>query len=264
MEDNSEVLTYEHRPIYQVRRFITRVWEHPLVNENTRKHRELAKNRLAEELREVFEKRDLFPPKTFCTVPVGSLLWLTDEKSDFDYHLVIGEKEDWENTKITGHSWKNVGPEQWQIIKKRLHPLKIDINSPPMFERSETLLFTPDDLIGGNLKIAQRIRKKTAEEIINSEDKDLIWKRQQNYFKRYFSQQDKTSGPDGFVKGPKKGRRIRSRRTERALDKQASQSGNPTKYKKTFMKIKENLTLPDVNTYCLALIENNGALSLLK
>ncbi|MFZ2202582.1 MAG: hypothetical protein WAV56_04285 [Microgenomates group bacterium] len=80
------------KEVDEIRRFVTRVWEHPLVDEVTRRHRKQAKQKLSD----ILQKHG-FDKESFITVPVGSLVWATDEQSDYDYQLIFRSNEDSEN-----------------------------------------------------------------------------------------------------------------------------------------------------------------------
>lgn len=140
MDNQTEYGEYTSSPLEQVRQFVTKVWEHPLVDEQTRKHRELAKTKL-----DILLKKFGVDPLTYITIPVGSLIWATDEKSDFDYQLALLHKDT-----LNSIDQKSLRSE---LDREGVNIVKI-YNFDEAFQDkvdSIILLLTPDNYIGGEI-----------------------------------------------------------------------------------------------------------------
>ncbi|MBI4973748.1 hypothetical protein HZC27_04015 [Candidatus Roizmanbacteria bacterium] len=258
MDNQSEHGEYVSFPLEQVRKFVTRVWEHPLVDEQTRNHRELAKTRL----HDVLNKFGI-DPQTYITIPIGSLIWATDEKSDYDYQLVMDSEKNVQKV-MNAFSYNEEIIKELKInIVGGCLAMKKFINSPSEFA---CLLFTPDEYIGGSVEMLKNIRlgaiNKMKEGEFNQKDWEYEVGSNFDFFFKYWD--DLFLDPDFPYKQKKNDpRRDRSRRIASRLKQRAFQAHDPKKYRETFNKVRESLTIPDFRTYIQAINSSYGALNLL-
>lgn len=265
MDNQTEIREYAPSPLTQVRAFVTRVWEHPLVDEETRRHREQAKTKFSDIL-----QRFGVDPNTFITIPVGSLIWATDNKSDFDYQLVFKSMEDLDKL-IALTSNQQTCDEMAQALEEE--KINIVANFPctaDYFIKSAAncanFLFTPDDYIGGNIALAKQLRQEAVEQMINQRYSQSDWEwvvghRFDIFFRKWddlslhLSWQYKSNKPDIG--------RERTQRIQERLERRARQTHKPSVYKVAFEKARNELKLPNFETYSQAIVSSQGELNLL-
>jgi len=262
MISDSELIEHKTSPIEQIRIFVTRIWNHPLVDENTREHRKLAVTKLDDLLQEFG-----IDQSTYFTVPVGSLIWAVDEKSDFDYQLVFITRQDQNHADMLFR--ENSERARAALARERIN---IVANYPcsvsGFLEDSSyysNFLFTPDEYIGGNKILAIKTRLKAVKNMIDKRYTKYDWENVvESRFDIFFRKwDDLTLHLTRLYKTEKSDpQRNRSKRISDRLALRAQQSNDPEKYKTVFEKARKELNFPDFQTYSQAIIESSGALSL--
>ncbi|MCL4363998.1 hypothetical protein M1328_02040 [Patescibacteria group bacterium] len=243
-------------PIYQIRKFVTTIWEHPLVDETTRKHRQLAVKKLTSYLQE-----NGIDPKTFFTIPVGSLVWNTDSDSDFDYLLIVDNDDNLNKIE------KIVGGEE---NKTRLKKAKIEImkNYPDTAESyidapyiCFSLFFTPDEYIGGNVEMARKTRLEAIKRFTDIGGTEETWDFHMNLdFDSFFRHWEETTVRDKILFKTEK--ESRHERIRYKLEERANQTHNPKSYREVFLRNREYIKIPHLNDYQNAIISSKGMLNL--
>lgn len=256
-------------PMRQVQEFVTKVWNHPLVDEKTRAHRLKARTKL-----EQYLDTKQVPQSDYFSVPVGSLLWNTTDSSDYDYVLCLKDKELWE--KLYGQHIERGGTSNHSIIGANvLTKQGIDIPSGPEYLTGnmendafflQCLLFTPDELISGNLPLAQKLRLALVEYYLAngpSEERQTLL---EQYFQIRVNWEKQMKHSELKNMEPT----IRRQRFDRLLHERAmiATRSKPERdledYKKAFTRARENMHVPSIQTYLEAMRQSGGALSLLK
>lgn len=256
MGNQTEFGEYTLSPQEQVRQFVTRVWEHPLVDNQTREHRKLAKTKL----QFILEQFGV-DPSTYITIPVGSVIWATDKDSDFDYHLVLKDMTVLDSV-------------DKESLKVRLEEEKVNIVTLYDLESACSdrvnlivLLLTPDDYIGGNIQIVQDLRLKAVsylkEQVVGVNTYEDPEETINQYFDLFFRNwSDESSFLARSFRRGKPSDRNRSARISSRLEQRAQQTHNPERYKATFEKARNELRVPDLDMYSKAMINTQGALNL--
>ena len=90
-EPNSAFIptTEQVSPFGQVQEFVTKVWNHPLVDEKNPR----TPTKCTLKARAILGYRNRIPRTDYFYIPVGSLLWNTTDESDYDYQLFFNNKE---------------------------------------------------------------------------------------------------------------------------------------------------------------------------
>src|SRR5260221_13438975 len=76
--------------LQEVEKFITRIWEHPLLDEQTRQHRQHGKEVLTKFMYD-YGSASSYPDKYFG-VPFGSTRMITEKGSDYDFDLYVTQE----------------------------------------------------------------------------------------------------------------------------------------------------------------------------
>jgi len=129
---------------------VNMLWEHPLLDGLTRKHR--ANFRLeAEKMIRHFGDE----PDNYVLVPEGSLVWLVGEDSDFDFEMFRSE-----SGKITGDNlWDIEEFNPGLRINNTIWKISDIFESGPReWEIFSSLLITPDRYLVGNVELARQTR----------------------------------------------------------------------------------------------------------
>ena len=252
------------REANEVRQFVTRVWEHPLVDETTRRHREQAKQKLSD----ILQKYGI-GCGTFITVPVGSLIWAAGEQSDFDYQLVFRSRESSENAYDIFK--KNRPYLQEELKKERVH---IVANFPCSADyyienaaHCANFFFTPDEYIGGDVNLAKELRLKAVQmvERDNYSQKDwesVVGSRFDIFFRKW---DDLSVHLSWRYKSEKEDvKRDRTRRIEERLKLRANQTHKPKSYIATFDRSRNEMKIPNLETYSQAIKNTSGSLTLVQ
>lgn len=253
-KNNERVQTeIQPNPTTVVEKFLHTVWEHSLLNDETRKHR-------AEGLvkfQQYFIDRH-FDLNNIIGLLVGSSLWGIDASSDYDFLTIVKTWEDHKHfTELILHdemTWPHT-----------LHPLNF-IGTPSVVEEVTNveyisrqlvnLLLTPDKFVAGNLKLAQELRLEISSKLSKSAHRDLCWQEVQKTFQRYFVDWRK----DSYENEPNPNKR--SSRFGRLLNLRSELSRHPERFRQAFEKTMLNIQIPDLATYCAAIQASKGVLSL--
>lgn len=252
----------QYSPREKVGRFITRVWNHPLVDEKTLTHRNLARERLATVLNKFdIDKNDYF------TVPVGSLIWATDDESDFDYQLVFESKEKLSQA-LNKLNQRRAEFDQ-ELSSNKIHIIQGNFIYKSLYinpEMCASLLFTPDNFIGGNVALAASTRLQAVQTLMSNEQPAETWEKVvQPRFFFFFSHWDDLEHPlSQKYKRQTSKSRSRSKRIEARLEQRANQTKYPKRYKEVFMKAKNAITLPEVDVYASAIQKTKGELTIIE
>lgn len=232
--------------------FTTRLWEHPLLNEETRKHRSegLIKFRS-------FLIENRLDPDKFFSIPIGSTLWVTNDQSDWDMHVVARTIEDMNIFNEVKKKYDKANKNKPKLEMSCYSLQKIMNGS---FEPVLPLLLTPDNYIGGNSSFAQELRKFVTQSIDNNANSGNTWYKERlniifnDYYKGWPSNLDFMGNKDTFT---------RLERAGKVLGERASQSlMGSNKYVNEFNKSLNKFTLPDIATYRDGLNFSNGKLSI--
>lgn len=250
------------REVDEVRQFITRVWEHPLIDEVTRRHRERAKQKLSNILQKYGINRG-----SFITVPVGSLIWATDEQSDYDYQLIFGSRED--STNFYAILKKSQLQEELKRDKVSIvanFPCSGDyyIENPA---HCANFFFTPDEYIGGNINLTRKLRLEAVQRMdrdnYSQEDWEFVVG---SRFDIFFRKWDDLSVHLSWHYKDKKEdiERDRTRRIDERLKLRASQTHRPKSYIKVFKRLRSEIKIPTFKTYSRAINSTHGFLNLVQ
>lgn len=236
----------------RVQKFITESWCHPLVDRYTAVLRAWFKENAARVLTE--QSQNL--PAKIALVPVGSIVWnlspglrtaglITQEASDIDYILV--EESDFE-----------VLPQEVQHITEQdlwLHRVAFFYTYMSSQEDFSTayipynLLFTPDELISGNLFIIRKLRVSIARYILaNSHLLESNENFLQAIFKNFYS--GWVNHSRGLNKRQKRALKIANRRFE-----------NDGVSQRFFQNVSA-ITAPNIMDFAYALIYTEGKIEL--
>lgn len=236
-----------------VRKFIRTVWEHVLVTEEVRKHREQA---ILKFQKFFIERR--FNLEDIVGILAGSSVWGVGPHSDFDYLIIV---KSWENhetiTKILAHefdAWPNT-----------TYPLNF-LSAPAVVENVlqkgyisrevSQLLTTPDECIAGNITLARDLRVQALNIINSSQKKEQEWEIIQKVFLTNYVEWRNLRYPSEEDSG-KRGRRFKKLLADRSVF-----SKDPERFEEVFLKQLQQTHLPDFEIYRKALTELQGALSI--
>jgi len=137
-------------PVEIVQKYITQMWQHPLLDETTRQHRRRGPKLLTDFAHEL-EIGD----GEWYGIPFGSTLWITDEQSDHDYAVYAATLD--ADTKWKRYFSTN-SKEHARKHGKPLPDTPLDILSEDDYRFQPHLYFTPDDYLVGNVELAQQQR----------------------------------------------------------------------------------------------------------
>lgn len=245
----------------EVEKFITLVWAHPLVSQKEREHR-LKGNSKVIALMQSFD----IPHSAYFAVPFGSTRWVVNPTSDFDADVYITDNEMRDRFKIPGSGFsiaENGVHIQYPHI---LDNLFNKTNSVPTIPGNLcNLFFTPDEYIIGNIQLADDTRLKAVRFIEENMDLQLLWNNPDSLMNKWFNQlfRDWGSGKRHYSSFIDRSFTIGDRtRYLDAIDKRSKQTHSPKRWKETFEKAKERLTIPSFIGYKQAVYASDGALHL--
>jgi hypothetical protein len=233
--------------VYQVRKFVTNIWNNPLLDRKTVEFRDRAREKLIE-----FFKRSDIKLEGIIAIPYGSMLWDIDDKSDADFKLVLEKGISLANMDIDFLGENNLSisspiPTPLYLIDG--HDIATLLN----------LIITPDAYLVGNIKLAREIRKTALNNI------------KEKYILPDFAQEIMNAEFEIFYKNwkdldhtrtvtAKESSRARQPRFERKLDQRANQTYTPQKWKGAYKRALDNMHLPDMQTLIDCFNETNGQL----
>lgn len=242
MELNTAIKEQQHA-LMTVRKFVTQIWNHPLVSDDLRKHRTYGKL-VFEELLEIKNK-----PKGFCALPIGSSVWAVDSESDHDY--VSFRKNGLEDLFQTAElSSRNLA-----LLNKITDYF---LTSKHWIEFID-LLFVPDDFIVGDIPFARDLRLKLVD-LIKLKGSDILWPTVIKHFNMYYKDWINVANYRTTRVGFKTPGRTRRERYDTLLKQRATQSKANEKYRDTFERAKSRFTPPSFDNYKKAMNLSNGML----
>ncbi len=135
-------------------KFVTRMWEHPLLTDETRNKRETALTYL----------REKFPNlQEIILIPVGSSVWITDDESDVDFVLIHTPKANRNEIHtidtVMENSREDANVPSLHMVS---HQEFSDIlNYESELKNLANAFFTPDEYCVGDLNLLKEIRIRT-------------------------------------------------------------------------------------------------------
>lgn len=228
----------------EVSQFITRVWEHPLVDDRLITFRQDALTLISENM-----KRHGIEDTEYIGIPVGSFLWAVNDESDIDVHIIQVLDED---TQTSDSRFDN--SEVAPIDDIHFVSLEDDHVStyPPTSHLA--LLLTPDDYLLGNTERAGSLRLELLNMVEKESSQYRFWDSpdsvlKSRQFDRYFRSW-----------GMKEEKRIK--RFEEKVTLRSSQTYNDDAWRKGFYRALTNIQVPVFDIYKSALLQTGGKLSL--
>lgn len=233
-------------PSITVRKFVTKVWEHPLVTRQTLDHR----MRFKPEVHGLMERYGIQRDQ-YCAMAGGSLTWITTQESDFD--AVVITKDQKTADMIAAIPGKDMGEVDIVASDSATRLPHINENWP------YNLFLVPDEYIGGDLMFARNLRRE-----LTSRFDYALRNRFEQYMKSLFfyfykqwhiSQWYQNANPLTSKK--------RQKRFNAALEVRSAETHVPEEWKQAFLNNLQSLHPPDFETYANAMKKSNGELSLL-
>lgn len=245
--------------IMRIRNKIMHIWEHPLVNDETRKHRVKARQNA-----EVFFSQLGVLDQVVCA-PMGSFLWCPDGESDYDMSLITKNFDLFKFLNINSNAIK-------EKTKLHIYPVRFlsNINLIDGFEPFEFLL-TPDNYIIGNIGEARELRLKIVNDLAQKDDIENLWNSKKSLLNRYFNINYRdwslinNGTPFNVVDRllHRKKDRCRKSRFEKNLDKRAKESNiNQDVWKTKYIEALKKFQLPSFEDYRKAVMATDGKLSI--
>lgn len=222
--------------VYEIRRFVTNIWNNPLVDEKTRAFREESRAKFLQ-----FFKDNNIPMDKFIAIPYGSLLWVTDDASDADYMLIqksFNDSVDFrpyysflDTIKVAPHTAADVD----------------SVINGPDYKTLLSLIITPDEYLIGNLALAAEIRKTGVNNALGQFNRNYAQARMETTFETSYKNWKDLDRMRW--ESAKSGSRARMVRYNKALAQRASQTHAPEKWKKAYEKALEDTWLPDLSVF---------------
>ncbi|MFQ5493418.1 MAG: hypothetical protein ACE5DX_04635 [Candidatus Dojkabacteria bacterium] len=248
--------TAEHlNPIGKMQFFITQLWMHPLLNQDTQSHRL--------QMRDGFEA--LLPAelrgKVAAVYTFGSSLWVVGEGSDHDL-LVIGSSDEVVNNLNINYSYRlrNAG---FQISSASLE--SFSSSNPNLFgpRNAVQLLSCPDEYAAGNLSILHQARMNAVNTAQGAGQQQDTWEIAEALFrKKYLKWPYNFDSDDALRYGHQLVLKDKEARFRRALFRRSLQEADPRQWRQTYLEQREQLYFPDFETVVAALRESGGAVNL--
>ena len=244
-----------------LRAFTTRVWEHPLLDQETVVSRSELLDAAGEVLGQFLGKQG------YVAFPLGSFRWIMDAESDLDLRIII------EDTGKDG--LRNIGGKLTEI-SERLKAAGIQVEDDTIIFMSDiesdndptslmtSLYLTPDNYVIGDRQLAQRLRAQLAnlpEAMYKSAFRNMI-----DYFEliKQWPSDGKYLAIHGFA-GEKPAHRTRAVRYATNTVLRGQQLRNPAlrdHYPQLFAEALERLQVPSAETFKRGLAYSQGALEL--
>jgi hypothetical protein len=245
--DTIEQEKYTEDSLLQVRKFVTKVWEHPLLTEATRHHRQELK-KMVDDLM----KKNGISKEQYIGLPVGGSTWISRGiGDDFDV-ILFGENEEVVR-KIEEITPNQTGDVDIITFGSAKHIHNINENWP------YNIFYIPDEYIVGNLQIAQEVRKSLTGQL-HPDNRERFDRYAPQLFNTFFRDWNKdlwykNQNPISAGK--------RAERFNIALESRSLQSHSPDKWKSVFIHNVNTITSPDFTTFSRAMKISNGTLTLL-
>lgn len=237
------------RSLNTTRKFVTSFWEHPLMDKETRGHREKFK---------VIARTVLggvgLSTVDYVAVPVGGLRWAVAETSDFDAVVCYGKD-----------AFKKIINPKFAELKTlydfdEQQRMTFEVNEDNLMKGID-LLFTPDDYIEGNIEAARKIRLDMMERL-KSMGGEAYWRETiDKYFRRSFVWWDlNVFAPPGKEREIAVGKR--AKRISDRLNRRADKDSHPDEFKREFDLARRSITLPSFDDYYNGLKYSSGRLDI--
>ena len=223
-------------------------------------------NRLNKSCRTLLQKHG-FDKESFITVPVGSLVWATDEQSDYDYQLIFRSNEDSENAYAIfkkDQLWEELKREKVNVVAN--FPCSADFYIENA-AHCANFFFTPDEYIGGNIDLAKELRLKTIQRMDRDNYSQEDWAFVVgSRFDIFFRKWDDLSVHLSWRYKDKKEdvKRDRTRRIKERLKLRANQTHRPKSYIEAFRRSRNEMRIPSFETYSRAMNSTHGSLNLVQ
>lgn len=146
---------------HALNRFVTRVWEHPLLTDLTRRKRTEA---LSAANQIIGDEKDMF------LVPVGSAVWVSGQDSDVDFILLHGpnasrEKIEQIGSRLSENERAHPDPTRPVLDFAGIHEFEdtLDFNNDKDY--LALLFLTPDEYISGDQEFLRQLRLRALNQI---------------------------------------------------------------------------------------------------
>lgn len=280
IENKSQALT-------EVEKFLTLLWEHPLVDMQTRDYRTRGIEGTEKLVASLGINSD-----DYVAVPYGSIRWSvkspveskeTAKPSDFDIYLII------KNEQVYKEIWKVNGEVLFEdcVLQFQsaltLDDIKNHTQQVAITPEEMNFLLTPDEYVIGNLDLARQVRIGAINSSNIYPNTDRAWNNKKGYLHTVFYKDFKNwpAVPDERVWAwdPSRGltmtdvkkesrekwnyQKEHKGRLHRFLDRlrlRAQQTRNPNVFINRFMEAYQNLELPDFSVYKEAILASRGEL----
>jgi hypothetical protein len=256
-------LSPQQNDVQRVSTFLREVWEHPLLDDDTRRHREEGKAALQRTL-----AAHGLTDSQVIGIPVKGYLWSMTDLSDYDFRVIAtdSKKELFDDVKNHITDWIHlndvIGPDE--LVDVKHHGEKLDVH-PAAYD----LLLTPDEFIVGDLTTAQSLRITVADRFHDRRLTHNYWTGRTNSAQAHFQAQymqwgiareriritaPRTEGTFPHVS--------KHARFEQLIFDRSQLEPDPEGWEKAFMRSLRHRELPPLAVYRRALKQTQGALSI--
>lgn len=245
----------EPSPYIRVISFLHNVWNHPLLTEATIQHR----RQFPDKFKEWCNVWGIDSQK-LVAVPVASTLWIVDEqgKSDHDF-IFYGFKKDIQPyvdqlpLLLRAHKVDDKRLE----VEGDIHPVE-SLIEPYFLSDSQlvSLLLTPDNFVGGNIKLAAQYRMHILH-IYNQQSKAI-----REYFDREIKGWSTKTSPAKTGESRKRIVRFEKTLDKRATDLEIRTGFSQEEYKKRFSQMLQDIEPPPFSVFTSAIQHTQGKLLL--
>lgn len=232
-------------PLVTVRKFVTRVWEHPLVTDTTRIARANGKAKVSR----LMEQHGIAQDRYFA-LPVGNAEWIARKESDHDTIVFTSDQD--AADKIRAIPSANTGLVDIITADSILRLPHIHENWP------YNVLYIPDDYIVGNIDLARHVRRYLTDSR-DSETRHRFQLYAPGLFRTFFRD---WKANEWYENSNSLTSNKRSERFDKALEVRSQQTHVPAVWKRVFLKNLALMESPDFSTYSAAMKISNGALAL--
>lgn len=255
--ESSEALT-----ISDYAKFLTRVWFHPLLNEQTLKHREEGMLRFSSYL-----QRFNLDADSFIALPIGAAVWSVEPNSDYDIVVICN---DYELLKKIEWAYKGKHQEEFGPIKTReryAEGLGMHITAVAQMEAEllnkkgqgflPRVFLTPDMYISGDLDEVAKLRLHFLSRIQELDKVSTFWDNSNSVmhttFDRWYREWRYLPNIDNK----------RQQRYNERLEMRALQALDPELYKIAFEITLSDIQIPPFDTCREDLINGKGHINIL-
>lgn len=222
--------------VYEVRKFVTNIWNNPLVDEKTLAFREQSRAKLVK-----FFQDNNISFEDFIAIPYGSILWTIDDESDADYMLIVRSFE----RAIDLRPYNNFLNEN-KLSVHTAADIDYLINLPD-YKTLLSLIITPDEYLIGNTHLAAELRKTGVNNALDPFRRDFAEARMDITFQTGY--QNWRDLDHMRPETTRQAHRLRQSRYNAALNKRAAQTHAPERWKAAFEKALHDTWLPDLQVF---------------